>query len=160
MTHHLAQLSIAQMQGALDDPVMADFVAQIDEMNAAAEASPEFIWRLVMDDNEAGSLSVFNRQHLLLNLSVWTSVEALRDYAYRGVHADPLRDRQRWFLPMDQPTSVLWWVPSGHHPDGTEGKTRLEYLALNGPSVEAFTFGQRFLPPEPQRDATGLKGQQ
>lgn len=159
MTHHLAQLNIAQMRAPLADPVMAGFVAQIDEMNAAAEASPGFIWRLAMDDNEAGSLSVFGRQQLLLNLSVWTSVEALRDYAYRGIHAGPLRDRDRWFLPMDPPTSVLWWVPSGHRPDGEEGKQRLERLTLHGPAVEAFTFGKRFPPPELGREAAPLGGQ-
>ena len=160
MTHHLAQLNIAQMRASLDGPVMAGFVAQIDEMNAAAEASTGFVWRLVTDDNEAGSLSVFGRQHLLLNLSVWRSIDALRDYAYRGAHAGPLRDRQRWFLPMEPPTSVLWWVPKDHRPDGEEGKNRLERLARNGPAVEAFTFGQRFPPPGPQRDAAGSKGQQ
>lgn len=159
MTHHLAQLNIAQMRAPLADPVMAGFVAQIDEMNATAEASPGFIWRLVMDDNEAGSLSVFGRQRLLLNLSVWTSIDALRDYAYRGVHAGPLRDRQRWFLPMEPPTSVLWWVPGGHRPDGAEGKARLERLALHGPAADAFTFGQRFPPPESPPHAGGLEGQ-
>jgi hypothetical protein len=160
MTHDLAQLNIAQMRASLADPVMAGFVAQTDEMNAAAETSTGCVWRLVMDDNEAGSLSVFGRHHLLLNLSVWTSIDALRDYAYRGVHAAPLRERQHWFLPMDPPSSVLWWVPKGHRPDGAEGKERLARLARNGPASEAFTFGQRFAQPGPQRDAAGSKGQQ
>ena len=138
---------------------MAQFVAQIDQMNAAAEAADGFIWRLVSDDSEAASFSVFGQRNLLLNVSVWASIDALRDYAYKSVHAGPLRDRKQWFLPMDGPSSVLWWVAAGHRPTGDEGKARLERLAQHGPTAAAFTFGRRFPPPDTHRHSD-LSGDQ
>jgi hypothetical protein len=150
MTHHVAQLNIARMQAPLSDPIMAGFVAQIDRINAAAEASEGFVWRLEMPDPEAISMRAFGDPTMLVNMSVWSSLDALRRYVYHGAHAGPLRDRTRWFLPMDGPSSVLWWVPAGHRPDLAQGKTRLVHLAQRGPSATAFTFTHPYPSPSPR----------
>lgn len=163
MTYHLAQLNIARMRAPLTDPVMAEFVAQIDRINAAAETSEGFVWRLELPDPEACSLRAFGEPHLLVNISVWMSIDALRRFVYQGTHTGPLRDRTRWFLPMDGPSSVLWWIPAEHRPRPEEAKARLEFMTRRGPSAKAFTFRHPFPQPTmgdrgeaPLRSATNV----
>jgi hypothetical protein len=91
--YHLAQLNIARALGPLDSPVMAEFVSQLDQINALADASSGFIWRL----QDATDVQAYEDPLVLVNLSVWESVEALRDFAYKSGHCGPLRDRLQWF---------------------------------------------------------------
>jgi hypothetical protein len=144
----LAELNIGRVRAPLDDPSMADFVAQLDAVNQLAEASPGFVWRLTTPDGGPSSyLSPFADPLLLVNMSVWRSVEELHAYVYRSAHVGVLRDRKRWFEPSSEMTVVLWWTPPGRMPDVEEAKRRLETLRRVGPSPEAFTFKQRFPPP-------------
>ena len=155
MSYHLAQLNIAQGKAPMDDPLMADFAAQLDKVNALAEASPGFVWRLKDESGNATNIQAFDDPKLLINMSVWESVEALRDFAYRDRdHTTVMRDRQRWFTPLDGPHLVLWWVPAGHQPDLHEAKARLARLAEQGPSPDAFTFAKSFPPPASQSKET------
>jgi hypothetical protein len=151
-THHLAQINIARARAPLDDPAMADFVARLDEVNAAAEGAPGFIWRLKAEDGGGSSyINAFDDERMLINMTVWESVEALHEYVYRHLqHREVLRARARWFEPLGSPSVALWWVPAGHVPTIEEGKARLELLARLGPTPEAFTFKERF-PPADQR---------
>ncbi len=148
--YHLAQLNIARMLGEdIDDPIMAGFVAQLDEVNAIAEASPGFIWRLTDDDsNNATGLSPFDDDRIIVNMSVWESVDALKAFAYSGRHLDVLRQKKEWFERMRDAFMVLWYVPEGHHPTVEEAKERLEHLQAQGASEYAFTFAKVF--PEPE----------
>ncbi len=133
---HLAQVNIARMRAPLDDPSMADFVARIDEINALAKASPGFIWRWTGEDN-----GPFSDSSILFNLSVWESLDALKEYVYRGPHVELFRDRQRWFLPSEGPSLALWWIPGdAPMPTPQDSKTRLDSLAAAGPTPVAFTF--------------------
>ena len=155
-TYHLAQINIARMRAPLDDPLMADFVAQLAPINALAEQSPGFVWRLQSEEGDATSLRVFEDERILINMSVWVSLEALQDYVYQSAHRGVLRDRKRWFERLDGPSTALWWVLAGHLPTAEEGKQRLERLARQGPSPDAFTFRKYFLRPDGQSESNIL----
>jgi hypothetical protein len=139
--HHLAQVNIARMRAPLDDPSLSDFVSRIDEINALAESDPGFVWRWTDADN-----GPFTAPDLLFNLSVWTSVDALRAYVYRSQHAQLFAGRLKWFLPSAGPTFALWWIPAGRRPTPAESKERLEHLAKHGPTPFVFDFKHAFPP--------------
>ena len=147
MDYHIAQFNVAQMIAPLADRRMADFVAQLDEVNALAEHSPGFVWRLQTDEGNATELRVYEESAILVNMSVWTSIEALYDFTYRTSHVHVFRDRHKWFEKPQQLSLVLWWTEEGERPSVEEGKTRLEQLRLHGPSQDAFTFRQRYPKP-------------
>ena len=145
--YHLAEINLARLRAPLDDPAMADFVAQLEAINAIADQSPGFVWRLKAEDGGASSyIRAFDDDQLLINMSVWESVEALQAYVYRSPHGTVFRDRKRWFEPLNGPAVALWWVPVGHIPTVEEGKERWERLARLGPTPEAFTFKDEFPP--------------
>lgn len=142
--HHLAQCNVATMLADADDPVMAGFFERLDELNALADNSPGFIWRLQDDDGDATAIRVFDNPRILFNLSVWESAEALEVYVYRSDHVSAVRRRMSWFEPATRSPLVLWWIPAGHLPDVEEARQRLELLWQGGPQPAAFTFSKRF----------------
>lgn len=144
--YHLAQINIARMLGPIDSPVMADFVADLDRINTLAENASGFVWRLKTDSGDATSIRPFDDDFIIVNMSVWTNVEALFQYAYYSGHADVYRRRAEWFEKMTMPAVVMWWIPVGHIPTVDEAKAKLDYLAEHGPTAQAFTFKQRFMP--------------
>lgn len=144
--HHLAQLNIGRFIHPDDHPANADFFDALDEINGLAERSPGFVWRYQDESGAATDTRPFEDPAILINLSVWESVETLREFAYRGDHLGYFRRRSEWFAPGDSEV-VLWWVPAGHIPSITESIERLDHLRANGPTPTAFTFGRRFEPP-------------
>jgi Domain of unknown function (DUF3291) len=144
----IAQANIARMRAPLNDPVMAGFVERLDEINALADGSPGFVWRLQTPEGNATYLRPYADDRILFNLSVWETVEDLRIYVYRSAHAEVLRQRQDWFEKFGAPTVTLWWVPAGHIPSIDEAKKRLERLQEEGPTAFAFTFQTLFPPDE------------
>ena len=150
--YQLAQLNIAAMQAPLDSPELKDFVDNLDRINALAESSPGFVWRLVGDGNDATSLRPLG-DNVLVNMSVWRDAAALRDYVYRSAHSEIMRRRREWFTRMGQPYLVLWWVSAGHQPTIAEAVARLTLLRANGPSREAFTFAEAFSAPDADQAA-------
>ena len=145
---HLAEVNIARMNAPLDSAEMADFVARIAETNALADRSPGFVWRLATEAGDATYLRPYDDDRILFNMSVWESVDALKQYVYGSAHRDLLRQRQDWFLKMDGMVLALWWVPAGHRPSVDEARKRLARLEAEGPTPFAFTFRQPF-PPDP-----------
>jgi hypothetical protein len=143
----LAQANVATMRAALEDPVMEGFRSQLDRINALADASPGFVWRLQTDAGNATGIRAYEDERILFNMSVWESIEALHTYVYRSDHAGPLRSRREWFVPTQGPTVVLWWVPAGHVPTIEEAKERFALLQARGPGREAFTFRAPYPPP-------------
>src|SRR5215475_9227744 len=127
-TCHLAQVNIARMLAPLEEPVMAGFVARLDEINALADRSPGFVWRLQTEAGNATYLRPYDDDRILFNLSVWESIEALRDYVYGSAHRELLRQRAEWFTRFDRMFLALWWVPAGHRPSVDEAKKRLAHL--------------------------------
>jgi len=152
-TFHLAQVNIGRVRAPLEDPIMKGFVDRLDELNAVADASPGFVWRLQTD---AGNATYFRPypedDRVLMNMSVWESVEALRSYVYRTGHAEMLKQRHEWFEPM-RLFLALWWVPAGHRPSVDEARQRLAHLEAHGPSQFAFTFRTIVEPDEAFIDA-------
>lgn len=145
---HLAQINIALPREPLDAPLLADFVAALDPINALADGSPGFVWRLKGDSGNATGISAFEDNRLLVNMSVWESLASLSDYVYRSAHADVMRQRQRWFHRLQNVFTALWWVPAGHRPTVAEAEERLRHLQQHGPSPFAFTFKAPYGPPD------------
>ncbi|MEV4640024.1 DUF3291 domain-containing protein [Actinoplanes sp. NPDC049548] len=146
--HHLAQLNIARLRAPLDSPELADFVALLPEIHGLADRHPGFVWRLQDESGDATALRPFEAD-VIVNLTVWESVESLRDYTYRSGHLEPMRRRRDWFLPLDRPHLVLWWIPAGEVPTITQASDRLDLLSRTGPSPEAFTLRQPYPAPDP-----------
>jgi hypothetical protein len=146
--YHLAQFNIARARTPMGDPAMTDFVAQLDAINALADGSPGFVWRLQDDSGNATAIQGFEDPNVLLNLSVWETAEDLFTYVYKSGHAKVMARRRDWFERGDGPPLVLWWVPAGHIPDLNEAKARLDELRRNGPGPTAFSFKERFPAPE------------
>ena len=144
--YELAQLNIAEMRFPLESPEMADFVGNLDRINALAESSPGFVWRLQTDAGDATALRPMGAT-TIVNLTVWRDVESLSDYAFKSAHVEIMRRRREWFERMAQAYAVLWWVPKGHRPTVEEAAQRLELLRARGPTPEAFGFRQAFAPP-------------
>jgi hypothetical protein len=144
--YELAQLNIALMKTPLDAPEMADFVANLDRINALAEAAPGFIWRLKSEDGNATSIRPFG-DNTLVNMSVWASVASLSDYVYKSMHVEIMKRRKEWFDRMPEAYQVLWWVPQGHRPHEYEAMQRLQTLRAMGPTDKAFHFKQPFAQP-------------
>ena len=148
MKTHLAQINIGRMRGPLEGPVMAGFAARLEEINALADGSPGFVWRLQTDAGNATYLRPYNDERMIINMSVWESLEALRDYVYRSRHAEVLRQRRDWFEKLEVPIAAMWWVPAGHVPSVDEGKKRIAHLQEHGPTPFVFSFGTTFPPDE------------
>ena len=154
---HLAQANIGRTRAPLEDPIMEAFRAQLDPINALADRSPGFVWRLQTEDGNAMAIRPFADERMAINMSVWGSLEALQQIVYQSAHVGPLRDRKQWFEPIEGPILVLWWIPTGHVPTVAEALERLQHLKQHGPSPDAFTFRTPFPPPEGQSgDAAGL----
>ncbi len=110
MTHHLAQINIGRLIAPIDDPKIAKFVAQLDPINALADKAPGFVWRLQSESGNATDIRYSDDPSIFLNMSLWESIEALRNFAYKAEHARVFRDRAKWFEKMDQPSHCLWWL--------------------------------------------------
>jgi heme-degrading monooxygenase HmoA len=143
---HVAQLNVARLLAPIESPTLSGFVRRLDEVNAVADAAPGFVWRLQSESGNATDIRPWG-DDVIVNMSVWESVDALRDYVYGPEHAAVLRRRREWFSVLGAPHLVLWWVPVGHRPDLAEARQRLDLLERDGPSAAAFTLRQPF--PEP-----------
>jgi len=149
----LAQVNIARMREPLDSPRLADFVAALDPVNAVADAAPGFVWRLQTEDGNATAVHAFEWDRaasagVLVNMSVWESVEALAAYVYSDAHRQVLRRRREWFERMAEAQTALWWIPRGHTPTTDEAEERVIHLREFGPTPYAFTLKEYFPPPD------------
>ena len=145
--YHLAQLNIAMLREPLESPGMADFVANLERINALAEATPGYLWRLQDEAGDATAIRPFGAD-VLVNLSLWRDVQSLSDYVYKSAHSEMLKRRREWFDKAEQAHMVLWWVPAGHRPGVEEAAERLAHLRAHGSSAHAFGFRQAFAAPD------------
>ena len=143
---HIAQMNVATALYDLDDERMADFVNNLDRVNALAEATPGFVWRLQSEQGNATDIKVSEDPRFIVNMSVWRDVPALFDYVYRSDHRSVMVRRREWFRKPDGPYHVLWWVREDTLPTVEEGLARLAHLAQHGPTAYAFTFKTVFAP--------------
>ncbi|MFY9314802.1 MAG: DUF3291 domain-containing protein [Burkholderiales bacterium] len=157
--YELAQLNIGAIRGPIDSPVMAGFVANLDRINALAERTPGFVWRLQTEEGNATAIRPYpENENIAVNLSVWKDVDSLRRFVFQSEHVEIMRRRSEWFVKMDQPFLVLWWVPAGHRPSVEEAKQKLELLRRDGPGAQAFTFRQAYPPPDAPASAPSAFG--
>ena len=145
--YHIAQVNLGHIKAPLDSPIMSGFMNQLDTINALADKAPGFVWRLQTNEGNATYFRPYpNDDRILLNMSVWETIESLRDYVYKTAHAEVMRNRQEWFEKFSGNYLALWWVPSGHIPGIDEAKKRIAHLDEHGPTEFAFNFKKTFLP--------------
>lgn len=151
-SYHIAQLNIARWKVPSSDPghaeAVADFMNLLDPINALADRSPGFVWRLQTEEGNSIAIRPFDDPDMVINLSVWESLATLHDFAYASRHLDVMRRRREWFQRLVERYAVLWWVPAGTLPTVDDAKRRLELLRGEGPSPAAFTFRQPFTAPD------------
>src|SRR3954470_5149180 len=146
-THDLAQVNVMRLRAGLDAPELAAFVAALAPVNAVADGAPGFVWRLQTAAGDATALRIFGDDTLLVNMSTWRSLQALTDYVYRSAHAEIMRRRREFAIPIVEAYVALWWVPRGHQPTIAEAEERLRHLRARGPSPFAFGVRTPFPPP-------------
>jgi hypothetical protein len=142
--YHLAQLNIAKMLADVDDPIMKDFVENLEGVNRIADSSPGFVWRLETDEGDATSMRVFNDNILLVNMSAWESIDDLKKFVYESFLVEILKRKKEWFTRFDGVYQVMWWVKAGHIPGVEAAKARLAYLQEHGETELAFSFRKSF----------------
>jgi len=142
--YNLAQINIALAKSEMDTEIMEGFVSRLDEINKTADNAEGFVWRLQTEDGDSTAIRVFDEPLLLVNMSVWENIEALKDFVYKSAHVELIRDRQGWFHKYIDAHQALWWIPVGHIPTIEEAKKKLETIQKQGPTASAFHFGKPF----------------
>jgi heme-degrading monooxygenase HmoA len=145
---HIAQVNISRPLEPLESELLREFVEALDWVNAAADASPGFVWRLQTEDGNATAVRVLGDDRLIVNVSVWESLEALRAFVYaQPAHLAVMKRRREWFERTESHLA-LWWVPAGHIPSVAEAEQRVTLLGALGPTPDAFTFRRHFPAPD------------
>ena len=145
--HHswnLAQVNIARMLAPLDDPIMADFVNNLDRINKLAEETDGFVWRLVDETNNATSIKIFNDDFLIVNMSVWESLDHLFNFTYKTDHVEIFKRKKEWFTKLADAHLACWYVPNSYRPTIKDAEERLTYMNQYGITPYAFTFKKRY----------------
>jgi hypothetical protein len=143
---HLAQVNIGRARGPMDGPVMRGFAEQLAPINALADTSPGFVWRLQTEDGDATAVRPYDDERIMINLSVWEDLDTLQSFVYRTAHAGVMRGRREWFERFEEAYVALWWIPRGHRPTVVEAVERLAHLQTHGPTGFAFTFRDAYDP--------------
>jgi heme-degrading monooxygenase HmoA len=148
----LAQVNIGRLRAPVDSPQLAGFMAALNPVNALADAAPGFVWRLQTEDGNATAVRAFEWDQagsagVILNMSVWESVEALAAFVYSEQHRQVLRRRREWFERMEEAYLALWWIPRGQVPTTGDAEHRIRHLRVHGPTARAFTLRVHFPPP-------------
>ena len=144
---HVAQVNIALPRAPLDAPELEDFVAMLAPINALADGSPGFVWRLQGETGDATGIRAFGDDRILVNLSVWETIEALGAFVFASRHNEVLHRRREWFERMAEPHLAMWWIHAGTTPTVEEAERRLATLRERGPSPDAFTLREPFPAP-------------
>jgi len=155
---HVAQINVGRLLAPVDSPAVAEFMNALDPINALADRSPGFVWRFQTEEGNATAVRPYDDDDILINLSVWESVEALEAFVYRSGHTAYLRRRREWFGRMDQAMLALWWIADGPPPTLDQAVARLDHLRRHGPTPYAFTFRSRFPAPPTTDDAWARSG--
>ena len=146
--YHIVEINIAKMKGVdINDPIMKEFVENLNAVNEIAEKSEGFVWRLKDENNNATSLNPYNDEQIIINVSVWKNIETLENFMYRTFHSEFLKRRKEWFLAYGTAHTAMWWIPEGHTPTMQVAVDKLDYLQKNGASTSSFDFRNKFPPP-------------
>jgi len=151
LKYHLAEINIARMKGiTIDDPIMKEFADNLDAINQLAESSEGFVWRLKDEENNATSFNPYDDEQVIINISVWESVEALKQYVFKTHHADFMKRRKEWFQKFGKAYFAMWWVKAGTVPTLEEAVAKLDDLQKNGASEAVFNFKDLYPAPNSQ----------
>ncbi|HOY13055.1 MAG TPA: DUF3291 domain-containing protein [Saprospiraceae bacterium] len=143
--YQLAEINIAKMKGlTINDPIMKEFVDNLDLINGIAEQSEGFVWRFKDENNNATSFNPYNDEQVIVNISVWESIETLENYMYNTLHAGFLKRRREWFYRYGKVYTAMWWIPSGQFPTLEEAVAQLDYLEKHGASPLVFDFKTKY----------------
>ncbi|WP_264566405.1 DUF3291 domain-containing protein [Flavobacterium sp. N3904] len=146
--YQLAEINIARMKGVnIHDPIMKEFVDNLDKVNEIAEKSDGFVWRLKDEENNATNLNPYNDEQIIVNYSIWESIETLEHYMYKTFHSEFLKRRKEWFQTFGQVSTAMWWIKKREIPDLAEAMEKLDYLQKNGASEIVFNFKQKYPKP-------------
>jgi hypothetical protein len=146
--YQLAEINVARMKGVdKNDPIMKEFMDNLDAVNQLAESSEGFVWRLKDEGNDATSFNPYNDEQIIINVSVWESIETMEQYVFKTFHSDFLRRRKEWFVKYGKANTAMWWVPAGIYPTIEQAVEKLDYLQKNGPSELVFDFKNKFNAP-------------
>jgi heme-degrading monooxygenase HmoA len=144
--HHLAQVNIGLPLEPLESERLRGFVDMLEPINALADAAPGFVWRLQTEDGDATAIRAFEDERLIINMSVWESLESYTAFVFGAEHSAVMRQRRQWFVPM-QVYTAAWWLPAGTRPTPADAVVRLDLLTRLGPTADAFTVKRPFPPP-------------
>ena len=144
---HLAQINIGRLVAPEGDPRVQPFFDALDRINALAEASPGFVWRLKDEGRNATEMAIGGDALLIPNMSVWTGPDSLFEFVYRTAHTPVMAKRRDYFERPQGSYMALWWVPAGTIPTLNDGLSRLWLIDRLGPTPQAFTFKARFPAP-------------
>lgn len=147
--YQIAEINVARMKGVeINDPIMKEFVDNLDRVNALAESSEGFVWRLKDDSNNASSFNPYNDEQVIINVSVWQSIETLENFMYKTFHTEFLKRRKEWFHTFGKAYTAMWWISKGQFPTVQEAVEKLGYLQKNGASEIVFDFRKKYLQPQ------------
>jgi hypothetical protein len=147
-SYHIAEINIARMKGVnINDPIMKEFVDNLEKVNAIAESSEGFIWQLKDDNNNATEMNPYDDEQVIINVSVWESIESLESYIYKSMHSDFLKRRREWFHSFGKVYTAMWWVAVGEVPTLQDAVDKLEHLQVYGASEKVFDFRNKFPKP-------------
>ncbi len=163
MLRELAQVNVARLVVPLTDPLLADFMAALDPVNAVADSAPGFVWRLQTEEGNATAIQAFTwdtagSAGVIVNMSVWSDVEHLAAFVYGEMHRQVMRRRREWFQPMQEAYTACWWVPAGHRPTTDDAEDRIRHLRTYGPTPYAFTLRTSYPAPDAQSDQVYVDG--
>jgi len=148
-TFHLAEINVARMNGVnINDPIMKEFVDNLEIVNNLAEKSEGFVWRLKDESNNATNINPYNDEQVIINVSVWQTLVALENFVHRTFHSDFLKRRKEWFQTYGKVHTAMWWIPKEQVPTIEDSVEKLAYLQKNGSSDIVFDFRNKFPPPK------------
>ena len=145
---NVAQINVGTTLFETDDERLHGFMSRLDAVNALADKSPGFVWRLQSESGNATDIDVGGDPLFIVNMSVWASIDELFEFVYKTAHREVMIRRREWFARPKGAYQALWWVPAGHTPTPEEALERLAYLNEHGPTEKAFTFQKTFPPPD------------
>jgi ribosomal protein S18 acetylase RimI-like enzyme len=147
--YQIAEINIARIRGVnIHDPIMKEFMDNLDIINALAEHSDGFVWRLKDDENNAISFNPYDDEQVIINISVWQRIELLENFVFKSLHTDFLRRRKEWFQNFGTISTAMWWIETERFPTVIEAVDKLSYLQKNGATDLVFDFKNKFPPPD------------
>ena len=136
----IAQLNISVWKIDDTSAAAAPFNDNVERMNALAERSDGFIWRLLDEGRDANGRNVIGGPETLMTLSVWQSAAQLEAFAFSTVHRKIYVRKAEFFAKLQSHHLVLWNIEAGHRPTLDEAKVRLDHLNKHGNTDFAFDW--------------------